>query len=101
MDEPQGYLPVDGSAVAELERAASALDTARRSLAEATRALIELSDDMKTDAVRRLAERGASSAQVERYEDAYRACASGVQEQTSALADACARLERAVRIVRG
>lgn len=61
-------MPVDreraASLVADVRDAATAQ---RRAIA----ALLELSEDLRADAVARLRERGASQAQVERYEAAF------------------------------
>ena len=63
------FVPVDQAA---LRRAAERVGAASKTLDVEAQALIELAEDLLIDATRRLRERGASAAQVERYEDAYR-----------------------------
>lgn len=99
-DELGGFVPVDRASLGRLEDASSALVSRRAELAEATRALLELCEDMKIEAARRLAERGASAAQLERYEEAYRACAERARDRGAALDEACARVRDAVRAIR-
>lgn len=99
-DELGGFVPVDAASLRALADAASALARARAEVGSATSALLELCEDMKIDAVRRLAERGASAAQLERYEDAYAAHARRARERLAALDAACARVEGAVGALR-
>ncbi|HEY8432735.1 MAG TPA: hypothetical protein VIL20_30400 [Sandaracinaceae bacterium] len=99
-DELGGFVPVNRAAVRALEEAASELWRARAELREATEELLELSEDMKIDAVRRLVERGASEAQLERYEEAYRRSAHATRERGAALDSALARLRRAIEAIR-
>ncbi len=101
MDETGGFVPVDRGALEALTQARDALETARSELAVASRALVELAEDMKVDAVRRLAERGASSAQVERYEEAYRTAREALDARARELDAATRRLDEAVRAVVG
>jgi hypothetical protein len=101
MSEVDGFVPVDGRTLRELVAARRAVELAEGELSRACRALVELSEDMKTDAVRRLLERGASSAQVERYEEAYRACREALEAKARELREACARLDDAVRAMAG
>ncbi len=92
----EGFVPVDAASLREAERAADEVRRARTELERATRTLVELAEDMKIDAVRRLRERGASAAQVERYEAAYRAAAEEARAGDAALADACRAMHEAV-----
>ncbi len=99
-DELAGFVPVDAASLRALEEAASALALARAEIGSAASELLELCEDMKIDAVRRLADRGASAAQLERYEEAYLACARRARERLTALEDTCARVQGAVRALR-
>lgn len=96
----EGFVPLDARTARALDDAAAALAIAKRELDRAAEELFELTEDMKIDAVRRLGERGASSAQIERYESAYRASVEAVRERSAALEAACARMREAVRAVR-
>jgi len=83
------FVPVDR------ERAASRLEGVRAAAAaqrRAVAALLELSDDLRADAVARLRERGASEAQVERYEASFVREREAVHEAGRAFDDAVAAL---------
>jgi hypothetical protein len=98
--EHASFVPLDGETARALEDAASALRGARRDLDLAAQALLELAEDMKIDAVRRLAERGASAAQLARYEEAFDEAAGALRARREALEVACAQMQRAVDRVR-
>lgn len=95
-EEAEGFVPLDPETARALEDAASSLTSARRDMDLAAAALLELAEDLKIDAVRRLAERGASAAQVARYEDAFDETAGALKTRREALEAACARMQRAV-----
>ena len=95
-----GFVPVDGEALAALDAAVDALADARRELERASRALVELAGEMSADAVRGLRDRGASAAQIERYEDAHRASAAAVHASARALDGAIEEVRRAARRTR-
>ena len=59
--------------------------------------LLELADDLRSDAVQRLRERGASEAQVERYEAAFRSGAAAVRQTGAELDATLGELGRAVQ----
>ncbi len=105
MSEPDpafsGFVPVDGKTVQAVEDAAASIVRARSELERATEELLELAEDMKREAVRRLTERGASSAQVERYEAAYQRAAQATRAASAALEGSCAAMIDAVRALRG
>ncbi len=94
------FVPVDAGALESLEDAAMDLAGAKVALDRATQALLELAEDMQTEAVRRLSERGASDAQVDRFQQAYRSCAGDVRTRSKALDTACTRLREALRTAR-
>lgn len=98
--EGAAFVPLDSETARALEDAASALGGARRDMDLAAMALLELAEDMKIDAVRRLAERGASAAQVARYEEAFDEAAGALKARREALERACAEMQRAVDRVR-
>jgi hypothetical protein len=64
---------------------------------EAVGRLLELAYDLRMDAVRRLRERGASEAQVERYEAAFRSGAEAVRLTGAELDATLAGLAREVQ----
>ena len=64
----QGCCPVDRERAASLLADVRAAANAQR---KAIAALLELSEDLRADAVARLRERGASEAQIERYEASF------------------------------
>jgi hypothetical protein len=97
----EGFVPVDAATLRALEDAASALVRARSELDHALGELLDLAGDMKTEALRRWSERGASSAQIERYEDAHRAVAEAARARSAALHEACTAMCGAVRAARG
>jgi hypothetical protein len=104
MSEEGGYggkfVPVDAGALESLEDAAGDLAGAKVALDRATNALLELAQDMQREAVRRLEERGASSAQVERFSEAFGSASSDVRARSKALDAACTRLREALRTAR-
>ena len=70
-DETRAFVPIERAALDELDRTvARAAQTAIVQRAAVAR-LLELADDFRLDAVRRLAERGATEAQVQGYEAAF------------------------------
>lgn len=95
-DALDGFLPLDPETARALSAAASRLASAQRELELAAGALVELAGDLKVDAVRRLAERGASDAQIARYEEAFRAAAQALATRRAELAAACADVQAAV-----
>lgn len=90
-------MPVDTGALESLEDAAMEVAGSKVALDRATQALLELAEDMQREAVRRLEERGASMAQIDRFADGYRASAGEVRAKSKALDAACARLREALR----
>lgn len=95
-----GFVPLDPETARALEDAAARLTDAERAMDRAARALLELAEDMSVEATRRLAERGASGAQIERYEEAYRASAESLRARGAALHEACGEMRAAVDRVR-
>ena len=83
------FVPIERETLAALLSQASAAADASEALRRATQALVEQTDDLAIDAVRRLKERGASAAQVEGYEGAYRSRVAAVREAQAALHAAC------------
>ena len=65
---PSSFVPVDRERAASLLADVRAAANAQR---KAIAALLELSEDLRADAVARLRERGASEAQIERYEASF------------------------------
>lgn len=87
-DDPQrGHVPVPAAELADLEARAEALAVALAAHRDALTALMELADDLRADAVRGLRDRGASAAQVERYEAAFRDARRRVQRTRRAAED--------------
>ena len=87
------FVPLDVEMVRATLEAADETLGAVRALRGETQALVELADDYRIDAQRRLRERGASEAQVEGYERAYRARLLALRERERALEAACVRLQ--------
>lgn len=99
-DEPGGYVPVPAAALDAIERRARDVEAATKRMQEAIGALAELARDYRSDAVRRLQERGASEAQVARYEDSLDAALEDVRGPLSNLEGACAALRAEADAVR-
>lgn len=91
------FVPVDLSMVEALDEAAKDLARARREVDAAAEALLELAEDMKIEAVRRLSERGASAAQLARFEEAFRTATATLHVKRAELADVCARIAGAIQ----
>jgi hypothetical protein len=100
-DEMGGFVPVEAAALQALDGSMARVREAEARLRAATDTLIELADDLKIDAVRRLRERGASEAQVERYEASHREGAARVRREARTLDERLAALEDAVRAACG
>ncbi|HJL19882.1 MAG TPA: hypothetical protein RMH99_29735 [Sandaracinaceae bacterium LLY-WYZ-13_1] len=98
-DGAGGFVPVEEAALRALVEATESARTASEALREATDGFAELAADLKIDAVRRLQERGASAAQVARYEDAHREAARRLREHARLLDARLSALESAVRDV--
>lgn len=95
-DAHVGFVAVSPAAIAALTDAHAASRDATRALGAALDGLLELAEDMQIEATRRLRERGASEAQVERYEQAYRHEAARVTAARRALDDADRTLGAAI-----
>jgi len=95
--KPDSYVPIDRRALRELGRGVDRLGRAAVAQRAAVARLLELADDLRVDAIRRLRESGASEAQVERYEGAYRAQAGAVQRAEEGVGRAMAGLSRQVQ----
>ena len=80
-----------------VEDAARASMQRHEALDRATMALLELAEDFRIDAVKRLRERGASEAQVEGYERAYREKEVAVKAAAEAATEAHERLGSSVQ----
>lgn len=103
MDEKtsrDGFVPVDGASLDALLEAAARLREAEARVRAATDELLELSADLAIDATRRLQERGASEAQVARYERSTRERTAEVRDALRALDEAASQTERAIERVR-
>lgn len=94
MAETRGaaFVPIPTDALDALEGRANAIAQTAREARRAVHALTELATDYRSDAVRRLQERGASEAQVERYEASLDAALRTVREPMAELERACAAL---------
>jgi hypothetical protein len=100
-DDRGGFVPVEVAALEALAASMADVREAETGLRGATEALLELAGDLKVDAVRRLRERGASEAQVERYEAAYRDGVARLRRRASRLDARLEALEAAIRTARG
>ncbi len=93
-DEPPAYVPVPTPALDDALRDARAVEEALEAQRAALTRLSELAEDLCADATRGLRDRGASPAQIERYEGATADARRGARE---AWAEAAARVEALVR----
>lgn len=99
-DDPQGaHVPVPRGELIALQERVETLGAALAKHRTALSQLIELADDLRADAVRGLRDRGASAAQVARYEEAFGAARREAQrtlvaaeDDTTALGGAAASL---------
>lgn len=99
-DAHVGFVAVSPAAIAALTDAHATSCAAARALGAALDGLLELAEDMQIEAARRLRERGASEAQIERYEQAYRDEAARVTAARRALDEAESALGTAIDRVR-
>src|SRR5688500_14997240 len=95
------FVPVEAAAVAALEDALEKLDAAERALRGACEKLGELGDDLCSDAISRLEERGASEAQIEGYEEGWRLRRRELDLQLDTVRSARVSLADAIARVRG
>ena len=87
-DPREGFVAVPGAELDALAEATADARTAASALRGAVERLAELADDYRIDAVRRLRERGASEAQVARYERAFTEQRRAVRDRLRALDEA-------------
>jgi hypothetical protein len=78
------FVPVERAALERLSEALAELEGARARVSSASSDLLDLSLDLEKDALARLTERGASAAQVERYEAAYHTCVEAFRGRVQA-----------------
>ncbi|MFK7987518.1 MAG: hypothetical protein AB8I08_15980 [Sandaracinaceae bacterium] len=93
-DEPGGYVPVPAAALDALDARTREVEAAGKRVRKAIDALAELARDYRNDAVRRLQERGASEAQVARYEDSLDAALGTLRQHQDDMDEACETLRR-------
>lgn len=91
-DEPKGYVPVPAAALAAVDARAHDVEAALARARKAIDGLAELARDYRSDAVRRLQERGASEAQVARYENSLEAALDRIRGPLADLDRTCAAL---------
>lgn len=96
-DPLDGYVPVPTRTLEAVAASITATREAERTLARALDALLELTEDLSMDAVRGLRDRGASAAQIERYEAAHRDAARAARDRLNALSHALDAVESASR----
>ena len=89
-------VPVSAAGLKSLRGLFGALDAERAALAGTLAETLALADDFKRDAVRGLAERGATEAQQERYLAAYRAQTEALEARLERLRERIAELHRAL-----
>ena len=94
---PAAMIPVDARAIAALQEAVRSLQEQRKALIAAIRRRDELAEELKRDAVRRLAERGATQAQMDGYDAAFRESGEAVGTRLAALEEARARARATLR----
>jgi cob(I)alamin adenosyltransferase len=87
---------VEAASLLALHEAAARLREAEARVRAAAEDLLELGADLAVDATRRLRERGASEAQVARYERSIRERSTAVQDALRALDEAATESERAI-----
>ncbi len=97
MSNADGFVPVDRAALRAISQSIVALGSRRSDLDEAMHELLAFCEDMKREAVCRLSERGASEAQIERYEAAFEQCVSTVRARASAFDKASQELSECAR----
>ncbi|MCB9592391.1 MAG: hypothetical protein H6719_06645 [Sandaracinaceae bacterium] len=90
------FVPVNGDLLEGLVPALHRVERAAVAQRAALARLLELADDLRADAVARLRERGASEAQVERYEGAFQAQSRATVEGGAALDAALGGLAKLV-----
>ncbi len=88
------FVPVERAALSALTPSVHRVGRAAVAQRAALARLLELADDLRADAVQRLRERGASAAQVERYEAAYEGSCASALSAGAALDAAIAELSR-------
>lgn len=103
MPEPTepAWVPVEKNRLTALEPAVHRAERAAVAQRAALARLLELADDLRADAVARLRERGASEAQVERYEGAFLAQSRAVLDAGAAVDAAIGQLGRVARELGG
>ena len=84
-DGEVAFVPVNRSSLEALRAVMARVGRAAVAQRASVARLLELADDLRVDALRRLRESGATEAQVERYEAAYREQADAVSRSGAAL----------------
>ena len=92
-----GFVPVPVSALEGLARSLDESRAAERALAKALEATLELTEDLSRDAIRGLRDRGASAAQIDRYETARRDATRRTREHLDGLREALDAVESSAR----
>ncbi|MCA9607583.1 MAG: hypothetical protein KC619_18375 [Myxococcales bacterium] len=103
MPEPteDSWVPVEKNRLTALGPAAHRAERAAVAQRAAVARLLELADDLRADAVARLRERGASEAQIERYEGSFVAQSRAVLDAGAALDVAIGALSATARELAG